>query len=377
MRLCGAGRRLSERRGGSIGEQTGEKTALITGVAGQDGATLTGQLLEKGYRVTGAFRQGAPDSFWRLEAMGIRDHPRLALEPLDLADPGRCLELVQACGPAEIYNLGGLSFIGQSFTEPLRTAQTTALGAMNLLEAIRVTDPRIRFCQASSSEMFGHATVSPQNEDTPFHPRSPYAVAKLFAHWAAVTYRESYGMFAASAILFNHESPLRGTGFVTRKISEAVARIRLGLQEVVELGNLDARRDWGYAPEYMDGIWRMLQAEAGDSFVLATGRLTTVREFAERAFRAAGIELRWQGVGWQETGHDARSGAPRVRVSAGFFRPAETQPLCGDPRKAARVLGWRAATQVDEICRRMVEADLKRLGAGEKRAGERRAGEKQ
>ena len=349
-----------------------EKTALITGIGGQDGAILAGQLLEKGYRVVGAYRQDSPEGFWRLEAVGIRNHPRLLLEPFDLADADRCLDLVRSCKPAEVYNLGGLSFIGQSFSEPLRTAQTTALGAMNLLEAIRLTNPQIRFCQASSSEMFGHATQSPQDENTPFHPRSPYAVAKLFAHWATINYRESFGVFAASAILFNHESPLRGSGFVTRKITESVARIRLGQQEVVELGNLDARRDWGYAPEYMQGMWRMLQVDVADSFVLATGRLTSVREFAECAFRVAGIELRWLGTGLNETGVDAHSGKLRVKVSGEFFRPAESQPLCGDSRKAARDLGWTASTRVDEICRLMVEADMKRLSAEAEQAGEKR-----
>ncbi len=347
----------------------GERTALITGVAGQDGATLAAQLLDKGYRVVGAYRPAAKPDFWRLDSLGVRSHPHLSLEPLDLADAHRCLELVKTCRPSELYNFGGLSFIGQSFVEPLQTAQSTAIGAMNLLEAIRVTDPGIRFCQASSSELFGQVTVSPQDEDTPFRPRSPYAVAKLFAHWATVTYRESYGMFASSAILFNHESPLRGAGFVTRKITEAAARIRLGLQEVVELGNLDASRDWGYAPEYVEGMWRMLQADTADSYVLASGQLTTVRKFAESAFRAAGIELLWQGAGLDETGHETRSGKLRVKVSEAFFRPAESTPLCGDARKAERLLGWKAVTRPEEICRLMVKADLERLGAKRNEAG--------
>lgn len=363
---------MSGTGGSGSGTAAGERTALVTGVAGQDGGTLSGQLLDKGYRVVGTFRPAATQDFRRLDLLGIRNHPWLTLEPLDLADADRCLDLVRTHRPAEVYNFGGLSFIGQSFSEPLRTAQTTALGAMNLLEAIRLTDLKMRYCQASSSEMFGNASETPQNEDTPFHPRSPYAVAKLFAHWATVTYRESYGMFASSAILFNHESPLRGLSFVTRKISESVARIRLGLQEVVELGNLDARRDWGYAPEYVEGMWRMLQADAADSFVLASGRLTTVREFAESAFRAAGMALRWQGVGLNETGCEADSGRLRVKVSGEFYRAAELTPPCGDPGKAKRLLGWTATTRVDEICRLMVEADLKRLQAAEQKTGGRR-----
>jgi GDPmannose 4,6-dehydratase len=294
----------------------------------------------------------------------LLQHPQLRLEPLDLADAEGCLRLVRSSKPQEVYNLGGVSFIGHSFSHPVTTAQTTGLGALNLLEAIRVADPQIRFFQASSSEMFGNADVSPQNEETPFHPRSPYAVAKLFAHWSTVTYRESYGIFACSGILFNHESPLRSIQFVTRKIADAVARMRLGQQEVLELGNLEATRDWGYAPEYVDAMWRMLQTESPGTYVLATGRLTTVRRFVEAAFRTIGTELRWQGRGCSETGVEAATGRLRVRVSSEFFRPSEPRPLCGDPAKAERLLGWKALLGVDEICRLMVEADLERLGGG-------------
>ena len=355
---------MSDRRGDSQTGHAAGRTALITGVAGQDGTCLAGLLLGKGYRVVGAARQLGQEGLWRLKETGLLAHPDFRLEPLDLVDAGRCLDLISAVMPAEVYNLGGLSFIGQSFMQPLQTAQTTGFGALNLLEAIRTTNPEIRYFQASSSEMFGDAAVSPQSEDTPFHPRSPYAVAKLFAHWATVTYRESYGIFASSGILYNHESPLRGVNFVTRKITDAVARIHLGLQEAVALGNLDARRDWGYAPEYAEGMWRMLHADSADSFVLATGRLTTVRGFVEAGFRAAGIEIRWQGQGPRETGCDARTGKLRVMVSPEFFRPAEAYPLCGDPAKAQRLLGWKAATPVDELCRLMVEADMKRLQSG-------------
>ena len=303
---------------------------------------------------------------WRLEEAGLLAHPGFRLECLDLVDAGRCIELLLAAKPDEIYNLGGHSFIASSFAEPLQAAQSTGLGAVNLLEAIRTTNTGIRYFQASSSEMFGHTAVSPQDEAAPFRPSSPYAAAKLFAHWATVTYRESFRMFASSAILYNHESPWRGIQFVTRKITEAVARIHLGQQEVLELGNLDARRDWGYAPEYAEAMWRMLQVDTADTFVLATGRLTSVREFVQAAFRSTGATILWQGQGLSETGSDVKSGRLRVRVSPEFFRPADTPALCGDASKARRVLGWDAATSADELCRLMVEADLNRLGGARK-----------
>jgi len=345
-------------------DQCGGSVALITGITGQDGTYLAQLLLGKGYRVIGTTRHLVQANLWRLEEAGIRNHPRLEIQQLDLVDMDACVELVAKSMPAEIYNLGGLSFIGRSFAEPAQTARTTGLGAMNLLEGIRVASPQARFFQASSSEMFGNANVTPQDEGTPFHPRSPYAVAKLFAHWAAVTYRESFGIFAASGILYNHESPLRGIDFVTRKITDAVARIRLGMQEVLELGNLDACRDWGYAPEYAEAIWRTLQTETADTFVIATGRLAPVRKFVEAAFRTSGVEIAWEGHGLGEIGRDSRGGMPRVRVSAEYYRPAEAVPLCGNPGKAQKVLGWRAQNQVDDICRMMVERDIERLREG-------------
>jgi GDPmannose 4,6-dehydratase len=303
-------------------------------------------------------------AFWRLEESGIRYHANLSLCRLDLSDADGCLELVKLVNPSEVYNLGGLSFIGQSFLEPVKTAQSTGIGALNLLEAIRTACPEARFFQASSSEMFGDATVSPQNEHTRFNPRSPYASAKVFAHWATVNYREVFGIYAASGILYNHESPWRGIEFVTRKISDGVARIRLGSLDVLNLGNLDAGRDWGYAPEYANAMWKMLQADSAETFVISTGRLTRVRKFVEAAFRATDVEIRWQGKGLEETGRDAKSGKLRVRVSPGFFRTAEAYPLCGDAAKAEKVLGWKAETMVDEVCRIMVEADLARLKSG-------------
>lgn len=341
-----------------------ERTALVTGITGQDGACLAQLLLAKGYRVTGTTRSLASANFWRLEELGIKGHASLEIVELDVADSMRCLETVRAANAAEIYNLGGLSFIGDSFADPLNTARVTGLGAWNLLEAVRTVRPETRFFQASSSEMFGVPAYSPQDEDTAFNPRSPYAAAKVIAHWATVSYRETFGVFAASGILYNHESPLRDIRFVTRKITSAVARIKIGAQEGVELGNLDAQRDWGYAPEFAEAMWLILQAEIPDSYVLATNTLTSVRSFVGAAFKAAGIEIRWQGQGLAETGVDTRTGKVRVRVSAEFFRAAETSLLRGNPRKSGRVLGWKAATPVEEICRLMVTSDLRRLERG-------------
>ncbi len=356
---------MSDPAGNPGSENSGEQVALITGITGQDGACLASLLLGKGYWVVGTSRKLAQSSQWRLDEGGIRGHSHLRVEELDLADALRCAEVISATRPAEVYNLGGLSFIGKSFAEPVNTARTTGLGAVNLLEAIRTTCAGARFFQASSSEMFGNAAASPQDEDTPFNPRSPYAAAKLFAHWSTVIYREAYGVFAASGILYNHESPLRGMEFVTRKITDAVARMSLGMQEVLVLGNLDARRDWGYAPDYAEAMWRTLQAGSPDTFILATGRLTSVRQFVEAAFRAVRVEIGWRGHGLGETGIDVMNGKLRVQVSPEFFRPAEAHSLCGRPGKAERLLGWKAAKKAEEICRIMVEADLNRLGPGE------------
>ena len=344
---------------------TGGRIALITGISGQDGAWLAHLLLGKGYRVTGTTRELGSSDLWRLKELGIRNHACLKIVELDIADPARCLETVGATGPAEIYNLGGLSFISDSFGTPVDTSRVTGLGAWNLLEAVRTASPKSRFFQASSSEMFGSPASSPQDEETPFNPRSPYAASKVFAHWAAVNYRETFGVFASSGILYNHESALRDIKFVTRKIASAVARISRGMQESLELGNLDAQRDWGYAPEYAEAMWRTLQAGSPDSYVLATGRLTPVRGFVETAFRTVGVELRWQGHGLEEVGVDAKSGKASVKVSADFFRPEERLALCGNPGKSQRLLGWTATKQADEICRIMVQAELKRLDTGE------------
>jgi GDPmannose 4,6-dehydratase len=336
------------------------KAALITGITGQDGAYLAEFLLHKGYRVVGAYRRTSSTNFWRIEELGIHAHPQLELVEFDLTDMGAAIRLLQKYQVGEVYNLAAQSFVGVSFDQPVTTTQITGVGALHLLEAIRTVDPSIRFYQASTSEMFGKVQGTPQCELTPFHPRSPYGVAKLYAHWITVNYRESYGMFGASGILFNHESPLRGREFVTRKITDAVARIRLGKLDVLELGNLDARRDWGYAKEYVEGMWRMLQADAPETYVLATARTETVRTFAALAFAAVDVELAWLGSEADEHAVDVRSGKTVVRINPRFYRPAEVDLLVGDPGKATRELDWSARTSLESLCQMMVEADLRR-----------------
>ena len=340
------------------------KTALITGITGQDGAYLTQLLLDKGYTVHGAYRRTSSVNFWRLRELGLETHPRLHLVEHDLTDQGASIALVQKVQPDEIYNLAAQSFVGVSFEQPATTAQITGVGALYLLEAIRLVNPGIRFYQASTSEMFGKVQAVPQCEDTSFYPRSPYGVAKLYAHWMTINYRESYGIFGSSGILFNHESPLRGREFVTRKITDAVARIHNGQQEVLELGNLDAKRDWGYAEEYVEGMWRMLQHDQPDTFVLATGRAATVREFVQMAFRAIGTELAFSGSGDSETAVDTATGKIRVRVNPRFYRPAEVELLIGDASKARTQLGWQANTSLEALCKMMVQADVQRSADG-------------
>jgi GDPmannose 4,6-dehydratase len=340
------------------------KTALITGITGQDGAYLAQQLLEKGYVVYGTYRRTSSINLWRIQDLGVAEHPNLHLVEYDLTDLGTSISLVQRVMPEEIYNLAAQSFVGVSFEQPTTTAQITGLGALNLLEAIRLVNPKIRFYQASTSEMFGKVQAIPQDENTRFWPRSPYGVAKLYAHWMTVNYRESYGIFGASGILFNHESPLRGREFVTRKITDAVARIRLGKQNVLELGNLDAKRDWGYAKEYVDGMYRMLQANEPDTFVLATNRTETVRDFVTMAFKGAGIGIEWRGQGEAEMGIDVATGKTVVRINPKFYRPAEVELLIGNPAKAKVTLGWEAKTTLEELCHMMVQVDLRRVGNG-------------
>ena len=340
-----------------------KKTAIITGITGQDGAYLAQHLLGLDYRVIGAFRRSSTPNFWRLAELGIQDNPGLQLVEHDLTDLGASIRLLHEYEPDEVYNLAAQSFVGTSFRQPVTTAEITGVGALNVLEAIRIVNRKIRFYQASSSEMFGKIRAPLQDEATEFHPRSPYGVAKLFAHWCTVNYRESYDMFAVSGILFNHESPLRGTEFVTRKITDAVARIRIGRQEIVELGNLAAVRDWGYAKEYVGGMQLMMQNGSPQDFVLATGKTWSVRDFATAAFAAADIALEWRGAGEHEQGVD-KTGKLRVAVHPRFFRPAEVDVLCGNATRAKAELGWSAKTSVDELARLMVEADIRRLGRG-------------
>jgi GDPmannose 4,6-dehydratase len=340
------------------------KNAIITGITGQDGAYLAQLLLDKGYTVYGTYRRTASTNFWRVEELGIKSHPNFHLVEYDLTDLGSSIRLLQKTEATEVYNLAAQSFVAVSFDQPMTTAQITGLGALNLLEAIRIVNPKIRFYQASTSEMFGKVQEIPQTEATPFYPRSPYGVAKLYAHWMTINYRESYDIFGCSGILFNHESPLRGLEFVTRKITDAVARIKLGKLDCLELGNLDAKRDWGYAKEYVEGMWRMLQADRPDSYVLATGRTETVRDFVRMAFKAAGMELEFRGTGEQEVGVEVGSGRTVVRVNPKFYRPAEVDLLIGSPEKAGRELGWAPKTTLEELCRMMVEADLKRVERG-------------
>lgn len=355
---------LNDNGGQALTDTNEIKRAIVTGVTGQDGAYLTKLLLDKGYQVFGTYRRSSTANFWRLQELDLTDHPRLRLIEYDLTDPGNSVSLVQRVRPHEIYNLAAQSFVGVSFSQPVATAQITGLGALHLLEAIRLVDSSIRFYQASTSELFGKVQEIPQRETTPFYPRSPYGVAKLFAHWITVNYRESWGIFAASGILFNHESPLRGLEFVTRKITHAVARIQQGQQDCLELGNLDAQRDWGHAQEYVEGMWRMLQVQQPDTYVLATGRTTRVRDFVRMAFAAAGFDLAFEGQGVDEVGIDRRSGRVVVRVNPQYYRPAEVDLLLGDAGKARQQLGWTPVTTVEELCCQMVEADIRRVRAG-------------
>lgn len=340
------------------------KKAIVTGVTGQDGAYLAQLLLEKGYAVYGTYRRTSSVNFWRVEELGIQSHPKLHLVEYDLTDLGSSLALVNKVEPDEIYNLAAQSFVGVSFEQPSTTAQITGVGALNLLEAIRLSNRKIRFYQASTSEMFGKVQAIPQVEETPFYPRSPYGVAKLFAHWMTVNYRESYGIFGSSGILFNHESPLRGREFVTRKISDSVAKIALGKLDCLELGNLDAKRDWGFAKEYVEGMWRMLQHDEPDTFVLATNRTETVRDFVAMAFKAADIPVEFRGSGLDEVAIDSNTGKIVMRINPAFHRPAEVDLLIGDPAKARAKLGWEAKTSLEELCAMMVSADIVRNERG-------------
>ena len=353
------------------------KKAIITGITGQDGAYLAELLLEKEYTVYGTYRRTSSVNFWRMEDVGIINHPNLHLVEFDLTDLGCTIALIQKVQPDEIYNLAAQSFVGVSFDQPTTTAKITGMGALNLLEAIRLINPKIRFYQASTSEMFGKVQAIPQIEETPFYPRSPYGVAKLYAHWMTINYRESYGIFGSSGILFNHESPLRGREFVTRKITDSVAKIMMGKLDLLELGNIDAKRDWGYAKEYVEGMWRMLQVDEPDTYVLATNRTETVRDFIGMAFKGAGINVEFKGSAEGETAviaslgeglsnseHKLKIGQTVMKVNPKFYRPAEVELLIGNPAKAKSKLGWEPTTTLEQLCQMMVEADIKRNQQG-------------
>ncbi|MFL0586609.1 GDP-mannose 4,6-dehydratase [uncultured Sphingomonas sp.] len=342
------------------------KVALITGVTGQDGAYLSELLLAKGYQVHGVKRRSSSFNTGRIEHIyqdPHEDDPRFHLHYGDLTDATNLIRLVQQVQPTEIYNLAAQSHVQVSFESPEYTANADAIGTLRLLEAIRILglEQTTRFYQASTSELYGLVQEVPQRETTPFYPRSPYGVAKLYAYWIVVNYREAYGMHASNGILFNHESPVRGETFVTRKITRAAAAIRLGRQERLYLGNLDARRDWGHARDYVRGMWMMLQQDEPDDYVLATGETTPVRHFVEWAFADAGITLRWDGEGVAEKGYCERSGDCRVEVDPRYFRPTEVDLLIGDPRKAKQKLGWSHETPVRDLAREMVLADLEEM----------------
>jgi len=338
------------------------KVALITGIRGQDGAYLAKLLLEKGYEVYGADRRSGEGGFWRLKELGIEKDVKIVY--MDLLEFTNIFRTIEKIKPDEIYNLAAQSFVAASFEQPILTSDINSLGTLRLLEVIRTVKPDTKFYQASTSEMFGKVKTLPLNEDSYFYPRSPYAVSKLFAHWITVNYREAYNIFACSGILFNHESPLRGTEFITRKVSLAVARIKYGKQDKLVVGNLDAKRDWGYAPEYVYGMYLMLQNDKPDDFVLATGESHSVREFIEEAFRVAGFEIYWEGKGLEEKGRDAKTGKVLVEVSPEFYRPAEVDVLVGDYSKARRILGWEPKTTFKELVRIMVEEDMRRVRDG-------------
>ncbi|CAJ0891292.1 GDP-mannose 4,6-dehydratase [Ralstonia flatus] len=340
------------------------KKAIITGITGQDGAYLAQLLLEKGYTVYGTYRRTSSVNFWRIEELGVDQHPNLHLVEYDLTDLSASIRLLQTTKATEVYNLAAQSFVGVSFDQPVTTAEITGIGPLNLLEAIRIVNPEIRFYQASTSEMFGKVQAVPQVESTPFYPRSPYGVAKLYAHWITINYRESYNIFGTSGILFNHESPLRGREFVTRKITDSLAKIHLGKLDVLELGNLDAKRDWGYAKDYVEGMWRMLQADKPDTYVLATNRTETVRDFVTMAAKAIGTEIMWEGQAEQEVGYDRQTNKAIVKINPKFYRPAEVELLIGNPAKAREELGWEPKTTLEQLCQMMVEADIRRNQAG-------------
>ena len=340
------------------------KIALVTGATGQDGAYLSRYLVDLGYKVFGAYRRAASTNLWRLSELKLLDEANFSLIELDITDPVSCINAIKVAKPSEIYNLAAQSFVGASFKEPLHTSYASGIAVLNLLEAIRLSDKSIKFYQAGTSEMFGKVQAIPQNESTPFYPRSPYGVAKLYGHFMSINYRESYDIFAACGILFNHESPLRGLEFVTRKITNSAAKIALGKLDCLELGNLEAKRDWGFAKDYVEGMHAMLQAPKADTFVLASGITTTVRDFVKMSFEALDIALVFEGEGVNEVARDKKTGKVVVKVNPEFFRPAEVDLLIGDASKAKEQLNWSAKTNLNELCAMMVKTDLERAKNG-------------
>lgn len=337
-----------------------KKTALITGVTGQDGSYLAQLLLSKGYDVYGAYRRSSSPNLWRLEALDIADKVKMVC--VELTDQSSIQTAVTQIQPDEFYNLAAQSFVAASFEQPIYTGDLDGLSVTRILDTLRTCSPKTRFYQASTSEMFGKVQTIPQTEQTAFYPRSPYGVAKLYGHWITVNYRESYNMFACSGILFNHESPLRGTEFVTRKITQGMARVQCGLGNLVTLGNLDAQRDWGFAGDYVEGMWRMLQQDAPDDFVLATGRTCTIRFFIELVAQALNLDFAWQGSGVDEVGIDRKTGKTWINISPQFYRPAEVDLLVGDASKAQQKLGWASRMNLETLAHNMVQADLARAG---------------
>jgi GDPmannose 4,6-dehydratase len=339
-----------------------QKTALITGITGQDGSYLAELLLEKGYAVHGIIRRASTFNTKRIDHLYRDPHingVRLFLHYGDLSDGSNISRIIEKVKPDEIYNLAAQSHVRVSFDIPEYTGDVTGLGTIRLLDAIKESGIKTKFYQASSSELFGKVQEVPQRETTPFYPRSPYACAKIYSYWITVNYRESYGLFACNGILFNHESPRRGETFVTRKITRGLARIKLGLEEKLYLGNINAKRDWGYAKDYVEGMWRMLQQEKPDDFVLATGETHTVREFIEETCKCLGFDLAWTGEGIAEKGIDQKSGTVIIEIDPKYFRPAEVDLLIGDPTKAKTKLGWTATTKFSELVSLMAEVDLK------------------
>ncbi len=340
------------------------KTALITGITGQDGSYLAELLLEKGYMVHGLIRRSSSFNTGRIDH--LYNNPEIYNQKLflhygDLTDSSNLNRLLEKIGPEEVYNLAAQSHVKVSFEVPEYTAEVDAVGTLRFLDAIKESGAKVRFYQASTSELYGKVQEIPQSETTPFYPRSPYAVAKIYGYWIVVNYREAYDIFASNGILFNHESPRRGETFVTRKITRAAARIKESLQDKLVLGNMDAKRDWGYAPEFVDAMWRMLQQDAPDDFVIATGETHTVREFTEITFRELGIDLAWEGEAENEKGVDAATGVVRVEVSPHYYRPTEVELLIGDPSKAKRLLGWEPKVKFEELVRLMAAADLEKV----------------